>query len=513
MNDLDISEGSSTRNLIDSFVESGAETFYDPQLLDLDIDYDVGSPSITEVTGEGFTLTVGGGPGTTSAIDSELGDFEYWAGYYVMKHNDENGYLSDEDAFDWVWWDGDWGDLWYNEDTERYECTFTIDGLDPETEYDVYTLIEVKDYDTYHSYVSVTKRVSTTTTAGVEIDYATGSPSTSDVTDSGLTLEIVGGDKTTAFIESITGDFSNYAGYYIVKHDSESGYLSDEDAFDAVWFDGAWDNLDYDEESGQYGIGFEIGELDPDTEYDIYTLIEIFDGENDEDYHVSVVKRVSFTTSEVEAELSPSPTDEAELSPSPTDEAELSPTPTDEAELSPTPTDEAEPSLIEAGEGAGSVEGEDGTTFEPGTEFIIEKVTADVSESDMEDYTAGVKLLVDGKEINEVYEIRLLLDGEPVQPDGSVTVRIKLTAEQKALGGLKIVYIDDLGVVTLIDSTVEGDYIVFTTDHFSTYGLLADSVSPNPETGDGGATATILLVLAAAGVLMFARRRSAGKAV
>jgi hypothetical protein len=370
MNRLDISEGSATMAIIDAWDDDGVEVYYDPQQLDFDVDYDVGSPEITDISDEGFTLTVGGGTGTTNAIESGLGDLEYYAGYYVVEHDDEDGYLTDEDAFDCVWYDGEWDDLWYNEDTDRYEYTFTINGLDPETEYDVYTLIEVYDDDTRYSYVSIIKRVST-------------------------------------------------------------------------------------------------------------------------------------TTAEVEAELSPTPTDEAELSPSPTVEAELSPTPTDEAEAT----------LIEADEGAGSVEGEDGTTFEPGTEFVIEKVTAEVSDSDMEDYTAGVKLLIEGMDINEIYEIRLLLDGEPVQPDGSVTVRIKLTAEQKALGGLKIVYIDDLGVVTLIESTVEGDYIIFTTDHFSTYGLLADSVSPNPETGDSGATGTILFVLAAVAVLMLARRRSVGKAV
>ncbi len=159
--------------------------------------------------------------------------------------------------------------------------------------------------------------------------------------------------------------------------------------------------------------------------------------------------------------------------------------------------------LTEAG-GLGTVEGLNGVKFQTETTLTIKKVIADVSVSDMASYNAGVKLLVNGKEIKELYEIKLLLDGEPIQPDGFVKVKIKLTAEQKALEGLQIIYVSDLGVVTIIPSTIDGDYIIFTTDHFSNYGLIANYAAPN--TGDTGTTIPLLVMLISAVAIILTRR-------
>lgn len=154
--------------------------------------------------------------------------------------------------------------------------------------------------------------------------------------------------------------------------------------------------------------------------------------------------------------------------------------------------------------GLGTIEGLNGVKFQTETTLTIQKVITDVSESNLASYNAGVKLLVNGKEIKELYAIKLLLDGQPIQPDGSVKVKIKLTAEQKTLGGLQIIYVSDQGVVTVIPSTIDGDYIIFTTDHFSNYGLIANYAAPN--TGDASTTIPLLIMLISAGALMLTRR-------
>lgn len=603
LNCLDITEGSATMDIIEAWEADSVEVYYDPQLLDLDIDYDVGSPEITDITSQGFTLTVGGGTGTTDAIESDLGDFEYYTGYYIVEHDAEEGYFTDEDAFDWVWWDGEWEDLAYNEDTERYEYVFDIGELDPETEYDVYTLIEVKDDNTDHSYVSVVKRVSATTAEAPMVDFAPDSPAIADVTDEGFTLTITGGDGTKATLDDM--DYLEpWISYYIVAHDDEAGYLTDEEAESELW-DGTW--VDSEDgrylESGLYELELLIEGLDPGTEYDVYMYIDCY-GEDDNINYLSDYVRLSVTTLGVDyAPDSPAITDittdgftltvtggegtnsvreaiddmipyllyyivkhddevgyltdedaaallvDDGIWPDPEDfytnddgnleivvgVEGLDPDTeydiymfldifdngksldhiSDIARLTfTTAAPDGDLGTLDAEEGEGnlegSVEGVEGTTFDPDTEFIIEKVTAEVSESDTAGFNTGVGLLVSGKAISEIYSIRLMLDGDPVQPAGPVKVRIKLTAEQIALGGLEIVYIDDLGVVTLIPSTIEDGYIVFTTDHFSYYGLIAFD---NPQTGDAGAAIPMLALFVAVGTLMLARRRRAARSV
>jgi hypothetical protein len=118
----------------------------------------------------------------------------------------------------------------------------------------------------------------------------------------------------------------------------------------------------------------------------------------------------------------------------------------------------------------------------PVLDITIEKVTAEVGEAEMASYDAEVKRLAKGKTLVEIYEIRLMKDGKPMQPEGNVTVKIALSDEQKALSGLQVIHISDAGAVTLIPSKQEGGFILFDTDRFSSFGLIADAAAPTAST-------------------------------
>lgn len=69
------------------------------------------------------------------------------------------------------------------------------------------------------------------------------------------------------------------------------------------------------------------------------------------------------------------------------------------------------------------------------------------------------------------YDISLLSNGTAIQPNGKVSVRIKIPAGMnKDL--LDIYFVDELGKSTLLKSYLLNDEIIFETDHFSTYVVV-----------------------------------------
>lgn len=58
-------------------------------------------------------------------------------------------------------------------------------------------------------------------------------------------------------------------------------------------------------------------------------------------------------------------------------------------------------------------------------------------------------------------------DGEPVQPDGTATV--KIPCENK---NAKIYRIEDNGTATDMNAVYDNGYMVFSTEHFSLYALV-----------------------------------------
>ncbi|HCA28156.1 MAG TPA: hypothetical protein DEP23_00505 [Ruminococcaceae bacterium] len=118
------------------------------------------------------------------------------------------------------------------------------------------------------------------------------------------------------------------------------------------------------------------------------------------------------------------------------------------------------------------IEGVDGASFDKNTTLSQENITDTLTSADKNNYNIKIHALQDGKELLDLYNIRLMLNDTPVQPDGSVRVRIKLSEQQLAFSDLQIIYIDDSGNLTIIPSTVEDGYISFIVSHFSKYGII-----------------------------------------
>lgn len=157
------------------------------------------------------------------------------------------------------------------------------------------------------------------------------------------------------------------------------------------------------------------------------------------------------------------------------------------------------------------IKGEGGVSFDPSTYL---SVTLE-PKSDYDRYKDEIERIAKGKNIICLYDIKLMLDGEEIQPNGKVTVSIPLTEEQKSFKDTQIIYIDKEGNVNLIDGKVENGMLVFTTDHFSLYGAMgtptanptaspsispspSPSTSPSPTTGDASNYTVFFIILGVA---------------
>ena len=73
------------------------------------------------------------------------------------------------------------------------------------------------------------------------------------------------------------------------------------------------------------------------------------------------------------------------------------------------------------------------------------------------------------------YDITLQVNGQPVQPSGTVTVKIPVPAGVSDNSKLKVYRFEPNGSQTDMGAAVEGGYLVFTTEHFSYYGVVYES--------------------------------------
>lgn len=105
------------------------------------------------------------------------------------------------------------------------------------------------------------------------------------------------------------------------------------------------------------------------------------------------------------------------------------------------------------------------------TVLSIEVVTAslDVPEEHIQTQVAP------NMELKAAYTVELLRNGETVQPDGTLTIKIKLTDEQLLCNELRVYHVDDDKNMTLYESKVENGYIIFETDHLSYWAIIGDT--------------------------------------
>ena len=72
------------------------------------------------------------------------------------------------------------------------------------------------------------------------------------------------------------------------------------------------------------------------------------------------------------------------------------------------------------------------------------------------------------------YDISFVVNGEKVQPNGMVTIKIPLP-DGYNVNSIKVFYVDDNGNKTKLDSKIEDGYVVFETYHFSEYVIVDES--------------------------------------
>jgi hypothetical protein len=118
--------------------------------------------------------------------------------------------------------------------------------------------------------------------------------------------------------------------------------------------------------------------------------------------------------------------------------------------------------------------------------------------------------------IATLLDIRRLLGNVTVQPDRPVTVGIPVPKNLQGKA-LMVVRINDDGTVTKFQTTMTGNLLFFTTDHFSRYAILAAN-EDNPDTGEAGTSLSpvvpvtnavlVLLVLALALVAVRKKRKA-----
>lgn len=89
------------------------------------------------------------------------------------------------------------------------------------------------------------------------------------------------------------------------------------------------------------------------------------------------------------------------------------------------------------------------------------------------------------KSILHTYNISLVKNGEETQHSSDVAVHIPIPDDLEYLGlsgHLKVYRIEEDGALTDMDAVVQGDTVMFTTDHFSLYTLVGYGVEDQPET-------------------------------
>ncbi|MEG2017855.1 MAG: hypothetical protein RR128_05275 [Clostridium sp.] len=137
-----------------------------------------------------------------------------------------------------------------------------------------------------------------------------------------------------------------------------------------------------------------------------------------------------------------------------------------------------------------TVTGIDGTSFTPNVYLVVTPINEGTDEAKLKSASKGIEdaskyiSSLEGKELLLLYDLSLFRDNLKIQPDGMVKVKIRIPEELRNRIGLDIVHIADNGTVTPMNATVEGDYLVFTTTHFSDYAIIGKSkIKEIPKTG------------------------------
>ena len=155
---------------------------------------------------------------------------------------------------------------------------------------------------------------------------------------------------------------------------------------------------------------------------------------------------------------------------------------------------------LAAAEDGCNVTGVGDSSFDPGSELVIDNITQLVEDEGGAANRVNFALADEDKKIVELYDVKILLEGVSIQPDGAIRIRIKLSAKLLAEAGyLQIIHINDAGEYEVVPHWIEGNAIVFEVDHLSQYAIVApmddDVIDDIPVTGKNGPSAAVIIGL------------------
>lgn len=80
-----------------------------------------------------------------------------------------------------------------------------------------------------------------------------------------------------------------------------------------------------------------------------------------------------------------------------------------------------------------------------------------------------------GMEVKDIYSIKLLLNGEEVEPVGTITVKIQLTTDQQQCRTIKVFNIAENNEMVEYASEVEDGFVIFETEHLSNWAIVGNA--------------------------------------
>lgn len=92
--------------------------------------------------------------------------------------------------------------------------------------------------------------------------------------------------------------------------------------------------------------------------------------------------------------------------------------------------------------------------------------------------------------------------GNKIQPNGKVTIKVKLSDSLKNETNLKVIYIADDGTITDMNAQIVDGYAVFETSHFSNYAVVKTVAATIPNTNDAFSLFAMLILVFLSGILL-----------
>lgn len=120
-----------------------------------------------------------------------------------------------------------------------------------------------------------------------------------------------------------------------------------------------------------------------------------------------------------------------------------------------------------------AIVGIDGTKFINGTQLHIKDVFNKLDTDTNQQMNNSLNTYFNGYELIALYDIHLTYKEVLIQPDGKITIILKVPGNIDQYEDIKAVYVSDNGDVVEYPFIIKEGFIYIETDHFSYYGIIA----------------------------------------